>query len=171
MTKNNPSDSCCLTHDAAPVGSNLLCPSCGSRGKAVKQVTIDALVTAQARSSLKSSDGFRFCPEPTCDMAYFHPGSGDRVGQNGVKVKIGLKQSEPPRIVCYCFDHTAEAIESEARATGTSGIQTSILEKCRQGLDRCEETNPQGSCCLGNVRRVVDGAIETLAEGDLEQQP
>jgi hypothetical protein len=35
------------------------------------------------------------------------------------------------------------------------GIIEDIEEQCRQGLDRCEVANPQGRCCLGNVKAVA----------------
>lgn len=47
--------------------------------------------------------------------------------------------------------------------TGASIVPGSITEKCRQGLDRCEEMNPQGACCLGNVRQVVKAAMRDSA--------
>ncbi len=141
----------------ATSGSNL-CPACGGKGKAVKRVTIESLLTAEALGRVASLDGFRFCSTPTCDVAYFRPGADERFLREDVRVRIGLKENEPPRTVCYCFDHTVEEIEADVAATGTSQIPDAITEKCRQGLDRCAETNPQGSCCLGNVRRVLKAA-------------
>ncbi len=69
-------------------------------------------------------------------------------------VRVGLKESGPPRPICYCFRHDFADVEREAGHSDESAIAADITEKCRQGLDRCEETNPQGSCCLGSVRRV-----------------
>ena len=34
------------------------------------------------------------------------------------------------------------------------GVTAAITERCRRGEDRCPETNPQGACCLGNVRAI-----------------
>jgi copper chaperone CopZ len=124
----------------------------------VKSVTIDSLVAEFARSRVGRADGFRFCPEPSCDVAYYRPETGDRFLRSDVRVRIGQKETAPPRTVCYCFDHTVEEIENEVAQTGASRVAERIAEKCRQGLDRCEESNPQGSCCLGNVRRVMKEA-------------
>lgn len=131
------------------------CPSCGNRGKPVKPVTIESLVVEAARARVGAADGFHFCAEPSCDVSYFHPESGARIGRFEVRVRIGQKVAEAPRPICYCFDHTLEEIEGEVAATGSSKVAHQITEKCRQGLDRCEVTNPQGSCCLGNVRRAI----------------
>lgn len=136
----------------------LSCPSCGKKGKAVKPITIESLLTDEARARARSTKGFRFCYEPTCDIAYFHPMTGERFLHHDVRVRISQKETTSPRPVCYCFNHTVEEIEAEVAETGVSRIPNAIMEKCRQGLDRCEETNPQGSCCLGNVQRALKEA-------------
>lgn len=138
------------------------CPSCGSKGRSVKPVTIETLVLDEARRRIERTDGFRFCGQTACDIAYFHPETGDRLLRSDVKVRIGQKETTPPRPVCYCFDHTVEEIDSEVKETGTSRIPDEITEKCREGLDRCEETNPQGACCLGNVRDALRQAQAQL---------
>ena len=140
------------------VDPKTLCHSCDSKGRAVKPVTIESLVIEAARARVGRTDGFRFCAEPSCEVAYFHPETGDRLLRSDVKVRIGQKETTPPRPVCYCFNHTAEEIEDEVARTGTSRIPDQITAKCREGLDRCEETNPQGACCLGNVRRALKEA-------------
>jgi copper chaperone CopZ len=139
------------------------CPACGKKGKAVKPITIESLVVEEARRRVGRSDGFRFCAETACDVAYFHPETGARIARDEVKVRIGQKETAAPRPVCYCFHHTVEEIEAEVAATGTSKVADDITDKCRQGLDRCEETNPQGACCLGNVRRAMKDAQERSA--------
>ncbi|MFQ5504486.1 MAG: hypothetical protein ACE5F1_06770 [Planctomycetota bacterium] len=140
------------------ISSSNRCPVCDGKGKAVKRVTIEALLTQEALDRVSSRDGFRFCPTPTCDVAYFRPGTDERFLCRDVRVRIGLKENESPRPVCYCFDHTVEEIEADVASTRTSQIPDEIAEKCRRGLDRCAETNPQGTCCLGNVRGVLEAA-------------
>ncbi|MCH8192564.1 MAG: cation transporter [Planctomycetes bacterium] len=131
----------------------------------MKPVTIESLVIAAARARVGRTDGFRFCAEPSCEVAYFHPETGDRLLRSDVKVRIGQKETAPSRPVCYCFDHTVEEIEDEVARTGSSRIPDQIQEKCREGLDRCEETNPQGACCLGNVRRTLKEAQAQVNRG------
>jgi hypothetical protein len=141
------------------------CPSCGSKGKLVKPVTIESLVVEAARVRVGHVDGFRFCTDSSCEVAYFHPETGALVVRSEVRVRIGQKETDAPRAICYCFDHTVEAIEAEVAATGTSKVADQITDKCRQRLDRCKETNPQGSCCLGNVRRAIKEA-QALRSGE-----
>lgn len=139
----------------SPSSGSAVCPRCGQAGRAVSAVTLEAMLLPAARQRLAPFTGFRFCATPHCDVAYFNPTSGELVLQGEVPVPIFQKSAEPRRRVCYCFGHTVEAVQSEVRAHGASGILDDIRSKCRQGLDACERKNPQGSCCLGNVQRLV----------------
>lgn len=133
------------------------CPSCGAKGKKVEHVTVRALV---ARHVPENAGGFRFCATPDCDTAYFEAATGARFSKTDVKVPVFQKVAGSERPVCYCFGRSVADIEADVRRTGTSTIPDDIAEKCRQGLDRCEELNPQGTCCLGNVRTVLKEAQE-----------
>jgi len=144
------------------IETNLLCPFCGVKGRPVKPLTIESLVSPPARTRAGRTDGFRFCADPSCDMAYFHPESRETIRRDEVRVRIGQKETTPTRTVCYCFHHTFAQIEAEVEKTGTSRIPDAIAAKCRQGLDRCEETNPQGACCLANVHRALKEAQAKL---------
>lgn len=97
---------------------NAACPSCGKKGRMVKPLTVESLLTEEARSRVIRADGFRFCAEPSCNVAYFHPETGDRFLRSEVRVRIGQKETAPPRPICYCFNHTVEEIESGSRRRG-----------------------------------------------------
>jgi len=149
----------------------LPCPRCGElpgdctcKSKAVKATTVKALVTEEALARVGLTEGFRFCFETDCDIVYFNPETGDRYLRQDVRVRVGQKETRPPRLVCYCFNHTVEDIEADVAQTGTSDIPDEITKQCRAGLDRCEVTNPQGSCCLGNVRKALTEAQAKFGE-------
>ena len=144
-----------LTNPSRVLESTPPCPHCGQKGRSVAAATIESLVTPAARLRLLLLDGFQFCATPKCDVAYFHPATGETIICAEVRVPIFQKCAEPERLVCYCFQHTVAAIQREVRAAGTSHIATDIKTKCAQGLDDCAHINPQGSCCLGNVQRVI----------------
>lgn len=139
------------------------CPSCEQRGKPVKPITVDSLVRPEALQRLEQHEGWRFCASQDCTAAYFHETTGEVVAKADVRVRIGQKELEAPRTVCYCFQHTHEEIEAQILGTGRSSVGEAITEHCRQGLDRCPETNPQGSCCLGNVRALERAAATAAA--------
>lgn len=134
------------------------CPACGRRGRKVERLTLESLLSARAKARLKGASEFRFCRTPGCDVVYYRPGGGERFVSGDVRVPIFQKSSAPWRFVCYCFEHRVDEIEDEVGRTGASAAFERITDKCRQGLDRCKETNPQGACCLGNVRQVVKAA-------------
>jgi hypothetical protein len=136
------------------------CPSCGGTGKPVKPITIESLVAdaARARAALGRLSLLRraILRGRLFPSRYWRADREER-GPRPDRAET----TEEPRPVCYCFEHTVKEIEAEILATGTSQVADEITEKCRQGLDRCEETNPQGSCCLGNVRRAMKEARQT----------
>jgi len=66
--------------------------------------------------------------------------------------------------ICFCFGHTLEEIEDQVARTGSCDVADSIAEQCRQGLQRCEETNPKGHCCLGDVRRATRESLDRHGE-------
>ncbi|MBI2061004.1 MAG: copper chaperone Copz family protein [Nitrospirae bacterium] len=135
------------------------CPACGTQGRKVKTITLVSLLTKAALKCLNGSGGYRFCKGGACEIVYFHEADGIRFVARDIKVPVFQKSTGDSRTVCYCFEHTVRSIEEEVRRTGKSGALDSIAEKCRQGLDRCEELNPQGACCLGNVKQVVQKAM------------
>ena len=126
-----------------------LCPTCGERGRGVKPSTLDALL----KPGVPHADaGWRFCRTADCPTVYF---SGVKTLEAGaLTVAVGLKSQHPERPVCYCFGHSAADIQATA---GTpQSIFQQVSQACRRGEERCEVTNPQGTCCLGDIR-----AIET----------
>jgi len=135
------------------------CPQCGAKGRKVEALTLLSLISAEARNRLGKGDGFRFCATATCEVVYFEPRTGDRFRKADLAVPVFQKSTNPSRLVCYCFEHSVKAVREDAVHTGESTIAEAITQMCRQGLDRCEELNPQGSCCLGNVRKVARAAL------------
>ena len=62
------------------------------------------------------------------------------------------------RPLCYCFDFSYEDVEEEVAAGKPDEIRQAIVDRCRQGLARCAETNPRGTCCLTDVRDAYSAA-------------
>jgi hypothetical protein len=54
-------------------------------------------------------------------------------------------------LVCYCFQYTAASVRL-AQAEGQHSIVDDISAGIQAGQCACDLRNPQGSCCLGNVR-------------------
>jgi len=109
--------------------------------------------------SLVDKPGFRFCRTGTCKVVYFHA-DGDRLEKKDVRVRVGLKETEDPVPICYCFGFTEAMVGKEIRETGSCAIPERIAAEIKAGRCACEIRNPQGSCCLGNVSIAVKKAMK-----------
>ncbi len=141
------SGDCCASAPEVARGVGGECPACGRRGRRVKPITLQALLRPGAAPAIGR---YRFCGTPGCAVAYFAEEGGEQVPVEAVTVPIGQKLRGPERPICYCFGYTEADILADPE-----GVPGRIAERCRRGEDRCPETNPQGSCCLGNVRAVI----------------
>jgi hypothetical protein len=137
-------------------------PGCATAGSLVPATTIAGLLTDEAKRRLGNPEGFRFCPSRDCEIVYWSPVTGARFTKGDLIVRVGLKETTAPRPVCYCFNFGAEDIEQQVCETGGCAIPDEITQKVRAGLCFCERANPQGTCCLGNVRTVVSAAQESI---------
>jgi hypothetical protein len=86
---------------------------------------------------------------------YFSPDGEQTFTAEQVRERVYQKEPDAEEVfVCYCFRHTVGAIRAvspETRAALVDDINTGIhAEQCA-----CDLRNPQGSCCFGNVRRVI----------------
>lgn len=117
--------------------------------------TVRALVRDDHPGLLEDHE-WMFCAGSNCPIVYFTAG-GDVIDKSAVRVRVGLKEKDAPRPVCYCFGHTVESMREEWDRTGRSTAMASITAKVKEGECRCEILNPEGICCLGQVNRIVKG--------------
>lgn len=126
------------------------CPVSGTKGKLVKTVTLRSLIKEEQQQRITQSR-YRFCDAQGCDVVYFAEDGSHVFTKSDLKVRVGVKETEAPRPICYCFNHTVEEIFDEIKLTGTTAVPEDIAHRLKtQGCD-CVHTNPQGSCCLGVV--------------------
>jgi len=90
---------------------------------------------------------------------YFDP-NGTVFAKSDLSVRVGVKEPEEPKPLCYCFGFTEAAIVEDVRQNGHATIPDAIKAQVKAGNCYCEVTNPQGSCCLGNVTAAVQKAKE-----------
>lgn len=158
-------DSCCCPPQAGnavcelpaqdflrPPRATNACPVCGEKGKPVQGQTVKALLSVSLREVLGVE--YLFCKTQTCPVVYFSPDGEQTFTVEQVRERVYQKEPDAGEVfVCYCFRHTVgdiRAASSENRATLVDDINTGInAEQCA-----CDLRNPQGSCCLGNVRGV-----------------
>lgn len=149
------------------------CPSCDRRGKKVKPITLGSLLTPDAAVKISETQ-YRFCDTHDCQVVYFGE-DGSTFSKNDLTVRVGVKEHDAPRQVCYCFDHTIEEIDAEVQQTGKSTVIDDIKDRMKTGC-WCEIKSPLGGCCLGTVGKYVKLAVaehagEAAPDTDDESQP
>ncbi len=110
-------------------------------------------VSPEALQALGEGDPC-FCPHPACPVAYYAPG-GEPITKDRLSVRLGLKETEGPRPICYCFNHTRESLEAEWAEKHSVSAVMDVMAAARSGQCRCAELNPQGVCCLPDLRHTV----------------
>lgn len=133
------------------------CPDCGAEGKGVKAITLRFLLRPEKRTLIGDYRYF-FCGSPGCEIVYFSEGSHRTFSRADLTVRVGVKESSPPRPACYCFGHSVEEIFDEVERTGKSTVVADIRRRMAEEGCSCETKNPSGSCCLGTVEGVVQAA-------------
>ncbi len=154
MTQTSPVDRCCELHPPTTCGP-ARCPECGALGKPVVRITLGALLKPEARVRIPRQEEFCFCRTATCEVVYFREGEA-LFRKDDLGVRVGLKEPQDPTApVCYCFGWTPQKIRAEIEAAGQSTAIEQIKAQVKIGNCYCEVSNPQGSCCLGNVAKAV----------------
>ena len=131
-----------------------ICPQCKKPGKKVELLTVRALIQKDYIDTILE-EGYSFCANPDCVVVYYAASSNGIIKKDRVKTRVGLKEKEEPRPVCYCFGTTVEDIHREIRETAKSTVEKDISDKIEARLCHCEDANPEGRCCLGNVAIAV----------------
>jgi hypothetical protein len=72
-----------------------------------------------------------------------------------LRVRVGLKEKDGPVPLCYCFGFSEQAVREEIAANGHSLIPQRITALIKERMCACEERNPSGACCLGEVTQAV----------------
>ncbi len=132
-----------------------LCPVAGTPGKRVSEHTLRALLRPERHPAVLPTR-YRFCATPGCDVVYFAEDGSHVFTRSDLSVRVGIKEAEPPRPVCYCFGYSVEDMIEEVRLTGRTTVPDRIRTKLESQGCHCEETNPQGSCCLGTVMAIAE---------------
>ncbi|MDJ0706240.1 MAG: (2Fe-2S)-binding protein [Leptolyngbyaceae cyanobacterium MO_188.B28] len=151
MTKD-----CCA--DSVP-SSICNCPVSGAKGKKVKIITLKSLLTSSALETLNPDKTHYFCSATDCPVVYFD-GQGQVFRRHQVAVPVFQKDLRLQVPICYCFSWTRDRIYQEIQQTGSSTAETSILNHIKAGRCRCEINNPQGSCCLANIRTFMREVLQ-----------
>jgi hypothetical protein len=132
---------------------NINCPECRQNGKPVEGQTVKAVLSITLRE-MKAGD-YRFCGTETCPVVYFSVLGHQVFTISEVRERVYQKEPQAEDVlVCYCFNHTLSEIRN-----ASPGEQEIILADINTGIKSgqcaCDLRNPQGSCCLGNLRKLM----------------
>ena len=134
------------------------CPGCGRSGKRVKAITLRSLLHPGKVLEIGEKAYF-FCDSPDCNTVYFTEDGSQSFSREDLTVRVGVKESSPPRPVCYCFNHSMEEIFDQVERTGQSTVVADIKKRMAEEGCSCETKNPAGNCCLGTVQGYVREAF------------
>ncbi len=128
-----------------------VCPACGIKGKVVATLTVKNLVRDHAR--VEPSAFFSFCRTADCNVVYFSEHAV--FAKPDIKVRVGIKETADPVLLCYCFGYDQESLKRDVEAHGISDIARLIKAEVQAGFCACAVKNPAGTCCLGDVNLAV----------------
>ncbi len=137
-----------------PLHATNACPVCGMKGKTVQGSTVKALLSVSLRDVRDVE--YLFCRTRTCPVVYFSPDGEQIFTVEQIRESVYQKEQDKDDVfACYCFRHTVGEIRNAAPET-----RMAILDDINAGIIArqcaCDLRNPQGSCCLGNVRGLVN---------------
>jgi CopZ-like zinc binding protein len=148
---------CCVESEISlaelqKVGSGADCLSCQGPSRPVTLKTVFLMLKPDLFDQVGESQ-YRFCASPDCPVVYF---SRERSFTTGdLRIRVGLKEKDGPIPLCYCFGFDVHAMHEEIEAEGNTTIPQRITALIRKRMCACEERNPSGVCCLGEVTKVV----------------
>jgi hypothetical protein len=154
--------SCEIEQDAG------VCRRCRHRGQAVLKQTVESLLKPEALARLAHADYF-FDASPACEVVYFSNAKHSYFTKTDLRVRVGIKETESPIPLCYCFGHTVESARGEIEATGKSSVAARITKEIQAGNCACEVKNPSGRCCLGEVNKAINALLVEATQGALSE--
>ncbi len=130
-----------------------VCRRCGSGGMKVTPLTLG--VHLHEKYWDKIDDRFYFCPTRECEVVYFNNRSGIYFTKAEVKTRVGIKEKEEPKPLCYCNRVTEEMLR-KAIASGCCSSVEEVQSTTGAGRGRwCVVTNPSGRCCEWYLKDII----------------
>ncbi len=139
-------EACCQVSSTV---QDAACPLNGRVGRRVDTLTLKA----QLRGSLAvlRDVEYRFCPDTNCPVVYYSVDGLQTFTENDLRERVFQKHPEETEgFVCYCFRYTVGEVLHHGAA-----VVEAITQGVKAGQCACDIRNPQGSCCLGNVRSIL----------------
>ena len=130
------------------------CPLTGTQGKKVDGATVKSMLSISLRTVQDVQ--YYFCRDSDCNVVYFSDDGQQLFYVNDIRERVYQKEPDNPDVpICYCFRYTPKDVRRELEVTGKAGIIADIEAGIQAGQCACDWRNPQGDCCLGNVRQLI----------------
>ena len=123
------------------------CPSCGTTGIAVFDVTLNAWLGPEQRQQL--SEAACFCSHETCDVAYFD-GFDRVIPAAEMATPVWPKDREAP--VCPCFGLKCSDIQADIDEDSVARVRQTI-QRAQSDEARCGTMSPSGQSCVAAVQK------------------
>lgn len=133
---------------------NTTCPTCGKEGNSVNNATVKSMLAVSLRHVRDTP--YRFCTSPNCDVVYYSNDGAQTFTTHQVRERVYQKEPGTDDVlICYCFQHTPGDIRQYIAQSTQATLITDINAGIQMGQCACDWRNPQGNCCLGNVRQFI----------------
>lgn len=143
------------------MNDSVKCPVCGTKGHRVDGATVKSMLAISLREIRETP--YRFCANEDCDVVYYSDDGTQTFTTVQVRERVYQKEPETADVlICYCFRHTPGDIRQQFAQSKHVTIIDDINAGIQSGQCACDWRNPQGYCCLGNVRQFVKH-LETAA--------
>jgi len=139
------------------------CRACGEQGAPVSRKTVLLMLKPELLEQAMTAT-YSFCSARDCPVVYFDEQGSHRFTTNDLRVTVGVKASQDPIPLCYCFGFDESHIRDEISKTGKTTIPARISNLIREGLCACDSRNPSGMCCLGEVNKAAKKFLEEAVE-------
>lgn len=136
------------------------CRNCLGHGRPVSRKTVLLMLKPELLEQAMTGT-YTFCSKPDCPVVYFEEQSQRSFTIEDLRVTVGVKATQDPIPLCYCFGFDESHIRDELARTGKTTVSERISTLIREGLCACESRNPAGVCCLGEVNRAVKQLTQT----------
>jgi hypothetical protein len=151
--EGNKEMNCCAEANLALIGPltadpQRACESCHGPSHSVTPRTMLLMLRPELFSKVGQQQ-YRFCASPECPVIYFSEG-GHFITRD-VRIRIGIKETEDPIPLCYCFGFYEQDLRDEITIVGHTTIPQRISVLIKERMCACEERNPSGNCCLREV--------------------
>lgn len=161
---------CCVTEPATDDDKSLEmlaneistshCRKCLGQSRPVSRKTVLLMLKPEFLERAMTGT-YRFCTTAECPIVNFEEHTRNSFSLDDLRVTVGVKATQAPILLCYCFGFDESHIRNEVSRTGSTPIPERISRLIREGLCACELRNPAGVCCLGEVNRAAKQLMRT----------